>query len=338
MNPDQNQDQAPQGPAPTPETTPYQAPTVEQPAQPVEPVAEPQPQAVFGALDQSQPQPQAQPEATPVQPVGAPAPAPVPTPLGAPAAPTPGGGKDKKKLAILLGAIGGGIILIGLVLVAVWFLLFNVSAADYEEARTQLTELRSDFSGISANSIGSGTSDGEEVLASFNAFKEKHEALSGLKAFRGDSELRDLYTEYDAKADEYIKFMDAVLPSAIRFSEVTAEMRSIGSSDAEGFRTIAESFRTAASEISDADIKSVAEDLAGTFDSVAGHYETLTDSSASTSERIAASSEARKEINNFQTRVREFSDDFETRYEAVNPTDAFNALSDATTTKANESN
>lgn len=350
MNPDQNPNPVPQEPTPTPsptpfgapeaspspvqtppapETTPYQAPTPEQPAQPVAPVDQPQPQNFFAT------QPQQSPEApaNPVQP-GAPI-APV-SPVGAsaPVSPTPGGGKDKKKLIILISAIGGGIVLLGLVLLAVWLAFFNVTAADYEEARGQLAVLQSDMSGISASSIGSGATEPEEVTAAFAAFKEKHEALASLKAFRGDSELRELYSAYDAKGDAYVKFMDAKLPSVIRFIEVSDEISSIGSADADAFRDIAASFKSAASEISDADIKKLAEDMGTTFESLAGHYDTMYDSTATTSERLAASSAAREELTNFRDRLNEFSDTFETQYDEVDPKETFDALSEATTAKA----
>lgn len=218
MNPDPNQPQTP------PEETPVSAPTpapapVELPPAPASP-AESNP---FGAAT-----PVSSEASAPVvseQPTG---------PLGSSPnsnpAPNFAGDAKKKKLIILIAAIVGALVVLGIIAVVVLGFLFP-SKADYRDAATQFnavssaySDLNSDASKLQYDVSGSTTdteftNDSDAVTKSLTAFQSANKKLSDMKAVKsGDG--KKLYTTYEGKVNAFSTYATDLLTSLKSFRPV----------------------------------------------------------------------------------------------------------------------
>lgn len=197
MNPDPNQ---PETPAPvTPET----------PANP------------FGAApvsSESAPTPGAQPTTT----IGS-SPNSNPTPNFL-------GDAKKKKLIILIAAIVGALVVLGIIAFVV-MALFVPSKADYRDAASQFNTVSSAYSDLSSDATklqydvsGSTTdteytNDSDSVNKSLDAFKAANTKLAGMKAVKsGDGQ--KLYSAYESKVNGFVTYANDIFASVKSFRPV----------------------------------------------------------------------------------------------------------------------
>jgi len=287
------------------------------------------------------PAPAAQPAAAPNQ-FGSAAPVssevPVTTPLGQPTplgstpngAPSQKPAKSNKKLIILISAIVGGLIVLGGAALAVYFIFFSVSKADYKQAYDQLNTLQSTVSKTTLSG------DSSELDEKFAKFKDANAKLGDLKALRADKDLNVKYKAYKEKATAYITFMDSFIPSYQKLSDATKTLSGSSSSLLKS-----SSVEATISALEDADsatdpsIKAYVDSLLSTYKDILPQvkiYETSTVSS----ERLKALTAISKSAREMTSAATKFSDDIKDRAEAVSPKETFDALSDAVTKKYNQ--
>jgi len=205
MNPDPNQPETPETPAPaepvvstpTPESAPEPTPTPFGAA----PVSSEQPAPVLGA----------QPATT----IGS-SPNDNPTP-------NLGGDAKKKKLIILIAAIVGGLVLLGIIAVVLMSILFP-SKADYRDAAKQFNTVSSAYSELNSDAsrlqydVGGSTSDteftndSESVTKSLTAFQDANKKLADMKAVK-TGEGKKLYSTYEGKVTAFGKYATDLLAS-----------------------------------------------------------------------------------------------------------------------------
>jgi len=312
MNPDSND---PTTPAPQPS---------DQPAAPAPAPTEPAPLTV--TPPPAPEQPAANPFTQPTSVIGS-------APAGAAPAAMPSSGDPKKKRIILLSAIIGGIVLLAGIGLLVYFLFFNVTKADYQKAFDQMKVVRD---GVDAKATPSTSDDGmAEVKAKFESFKTENAKLGDLKAFRGDSELREKYSAYDKKAKAYISFMESYIPSLEKFMvAIKAGGSSSTFSSAAVEKTIAA--YEDAKDVSDPTLKEYINAALAYYKSILPHvqaYEVATTSSA----KLAALREVTSSTSTLTAASKKFSADLKTRTDEISPKESFDELGKLVTKKLNES-
>jgi hypothetical protein len=186
-----------------------------QPQQPVEPEASVTPPSAPAPEASSQPEPVA---VTPTQPVEQ-------QPLNPAGAPLPPSSpkKSNKMLFIILGAVGGGLILLAIIGWIVYTMLFAVSKADYAEAAKVMNNVQSkaamaysDVSQLSYVST-SGTqtkvkNDVASARASIDALKAENNKLKDVRALR-DSDVKKAYDTYMAQFAKFGTYSSGILDS-----------------------------------------------------------------------------------------------------------------------------
>jgi outer membrane murein-binding lipoprotein Lpp len=128
-----------------------------------------------------------------------------------PQVPTPNllGDPKKKKLIILIAAIVGGLVVLGVIALVVIGLLFP-SKTDYRDAATQFNAVSAAYSDLNSNASklqydvsGSTTdteftNDSDAVTKSLQTFQDANKKLAGMKAVKvGDGQ--KLYATYQEK-------------------------------------------------------------------------------------------------------------------------------------------
>ena len=165
------------------------------------------------------------------------------TPAPAPAA-TPQHGDSKKPLLI-----GGGIVAILVVLIAVWMLFFQgPNKEDYRKAYEAMQEVRNTYSAsgsaalssISRSSYGSSSSsaNADRFQESFNKYKDATAKLKDLKVMTGDNEIKEKYEAFTKKNETFEKKVDELMGSMDKMQSVSEDCgnvrrTSVGSSDKE---------------------------------------------------------------------------------------------------------
>ncbi|HEY8886447.1 MAG TPA: hypothetical protein VIM31_03045 [Candidatus Microsaccharimonas sp.] len=223
MNPDPSQPQ-PESPTPAPE----------QPAAPIEPTtyaatpvvdsapAPVTPNPFGGAPVSSEPV-----AATPVAPIGS-------SPNSNPVQNFLGNGK-KKKLIILIAAIVGGLVVLGIIAIVVLGLLFP-SKADYRSAASQFnivssaySKLNSDASTLQYDISGSTTdteftNDSDSVTKSLQTFQDENKKLAAMKAVKvGDGQ--KLYATYEGKVNSFATYATNLVTSLKSFRKVATSCK-----------------------------------------------------------------------------------------------------------------
>jgi len=340
MNPDPNQPQTPT-PAENPTPAPSAIPAPEAPASyAAEPVVAPVTPAPEATPAPTTPNPfGASATSAPVSPFGAAAGSTQPVgPIGsAPAGSVPAytPGDPKKKKIILLSAIIGGIIVLLGAALAVYFLFFSVTKADYQKAYDQVKIVR-DASSSSNVSLGSSEDSVANAKESYEKFKTENAKLASLKAFRGDSELKEKYDAYNAKAKAYIKFADDFIPSLEAFAAATKEVT--GSSGSASFssatfqKTI-DAYKAA--DIKDPSLKAFVDSTVAAYEEMLPQVKIYESSSSTSAQKSAAIKAMTATITKLSTAGKTMSDDLKERTEAVKYTDELNELGKATTAKLN---
>ncbi|MBC7565027.1 hypothetical protein H7100_02225 [Candidatus Saccharibacteria bacterium] len=147
--------------------------------------------------------------------------------------PTPNlmGDPKKKKLIILISAIVGVIVLLGIAAIVVFGLLFP-SKADYRSAAAQFntvsaaySDLNSDASRIQYDISGSTTdteftNDSDSVNKSLQTFKDESKKLSAMKAVK-IGEGQKLYATYESKVNAYVTYANDIFTSVKSFRPVS---------------------------------------------------------------------------------------------------------------------
>lgn len=235
----------------------------------------------------------------------------------------------------MIGIIAAVVVLVAGLGFAAYALFFNVTREDYQQAYDQLREVRTDLREVSQSIDVTGT-EYEEAQTAFAAFKEKHEALGSLKAYRADADLRTAYEAYDAKADEFIAFMEQFLPSMQSFSQASEAISGV-SSDELNVATVQGSITALEDigEVSDPTLKKFVEAALTMYRSILEPTR-QSENSESSSDRLDALSDISAALREYSSTTRELGDELEARFEAADPQDAFNALGEATTDKLNE--
>jgi hypothetical protein len=365
MNPDPNQPQdqnaAPVEPAPIMPEVPSVEPTPIVPIEPTTPeapaaaVAEPAQYAAAPVTEAA-----ANPAATPITPSAEPvaqqppvvsnpfaaaqdapvAPVavvnpvtPVITPPIIPVAPAPG--KSKKKLAILLSSIIGGLIVLGGVAFAVYAMFFMVTKADYEAARDQLIVVK-DIS-PEADTIISDTAsvDKETALAKLDKFKAEYAKLADLKALTQDKDLKVKYDAYTAKADAYVAFAEVGIPSGYEFNDA----QEVGVAALTSFKSaslIAAIDALNNAKVTDPIMKKYADAQLALYEELLQYIKIYESSTSTTSEKLSAIDDISKALNGFSSKTKTYNDEIKTKAEEVDASKALDELSKAITAKLND--
>ena len=165
----------------------------EQPAAPPqEPVAPPQP--IQSAQPPTQPTPFAQPPQPPMSP-------------GYPVPMTSGGG-NRNKLLLIIGAIVGGLVLLG-VLVAAMVMMTGVSKQDYQNAYEKAGDLSKAYSKETSVYVSEYSSESEitnetdTLKSAHKDFVSSYNQLKGMKAVTNDKEAKKAFDALEAKYKDY---------------------------------------------------------------------------------------------------------------------------------------
>lgn len=132
-------------------------------------------------------------------------------PMPQPAAPV---APKKSKKGLILGlAIGGGVLLIGLIVTLVLVLTGGVSKQDFSDARQITDDTTSSYNKVRAESI---SEDGMSGLKTARvAFDDNYKKLGETRAIKKDKEAADLYKKVSAEKSD----LDTYLNTAAEFYE-----------------------------------------------------------------------------------------------------------------------
>ena len=239
--------------------------------------------------------------------------------------------KDKKKLIILISAIVGGLLLLG-VIGAIVYSMFVVTKDDYKQAYDQLNAVQDK---VAAASISASSESAlAETKTSYEAFKTENAKLGDLKALRADSDLNSKYKAYDEKSTAYIAFMDNFLPSYEKFLVASKSISGSGSllksADLQAVITAIEN----AGEVSDPTVKAYFKTSLDTYNLMLPQVKAY-EAATTSSEKSKALSGIVANTRTLSTASRTLSTDLKKRYDEVSPKDSFNELSKAVTEKYN---
>jgi cell division protein FtsB len=235
MNPQQEPNQVPTPPQPptTPTPTPAAAPA------PTPAPTQQQPPQETPVFNPFQPDPTAAQQPNQVPPSYTATPAPTPAPI--PPAPL----KTKRKLFIILGAVGAGLILL---VVAALFVIdsFTVSKEDYQAAAKQYSVVSATNTLLASSMYDLTSSDttsefdaaAKKTEENFDKLEKENQTLGGLKASRvGES--GKLYGEFDKKLDAYIAYAKSVFESTKKFYPASVTCDAISEAEDSNARVIA---------------------------------------------------------------------------------------------------
>lgn len=245
--------------------------------------------------------------------------------------------QDDRKKRLKTGLIiGGAILLTAVIALFVYFMFFTVSKDDYRQAREKLDAVKDTVSvRPSINSSGDPADARKSFQESLDKYKAANKQLVGLKAFRADSELREKYDAYSKKAEGMITLLDNFAPSLEKFLTSTQALREISSSSTATDYRDAQKVVDNNKDAADPSIKTYLEKLSKTLGEMAALRERAETATSST-DRLAISRDMIQQSRELTTAARTLRDDLNKRSDDVNPRDAFNALGEATTAKANK--
>lgn len=183
-------------------------------AQPAEPIVQPVAVPVSPAAPASTPapvQPQPVDPGLNQQPFG-----PTPEPAAAPAptfAPNPvvAGGKGKSPLKLIAWLVGGLVVVAGIAL-AVYFMFFYVSKADYQKAADAYNSLKTLTDDTSdTSSLASDSSKGADALDSkADEIMKKYNEMGSLRAVQKDSTINKAYSDLKQTLTVDVAFVHAM--------------------------------------------------------------------------------------------------------------------------------
>ena len=269
--------------------------------------------------------------AAPVMPIGS---APNSDPL-----PTPGG-KSKKKLIILISAIVGALIVLGGAALAIYFIFFNVSHADYQKAYDQVSSLRDKYS--AGDSISSGSSKDTVAAAktAYADFKTENAKLGDLKAFKADKDLSAKYNAYTTKAKAYIDFGDVFIPSLDRFVAANDQVTSLGSGSSSftsaNIQKIIDIYK-GIQDIGDPTLKAFVDSTVSVYEEILPQIKVYESSSSTTMQKYAAISAISASSKKISAAASKMSDDLSAKTKDLSLSDTLNDLGKSVTDKLNKS-
>lgn len=272
------------------------------------------------------------PEA-PQQPIDQPAqPTPVVTPPttppaneAAPIAPTPAPAPAPKKTKkiILLASIIGGVILLAVIAVIVYFSMTSVSKEDYADAARQFNEvtraasdLTSDMASLNSNIDASEDVFNEDVAAveeTVSKIKAEHEELGKLKAVRV-GEGGKLYDTFDKKLDTYLTFGDQIITSVKNVQPallVCSEVRETTTNEAR--TTAIKACATSLGKVKDIpspEFKTYITSLQKGYEDFAAAYEAVNDIQNPFGSGYEEYQEQRDKISDIQQKIRDANETF----------------------------
>lgn len=174
-----------------------------------------------------------------------------------------------------------------------------------------------------------------EATAAYETYKTEHAKLDDMKAIKFDAEINEKYKLYDAKADEFIVFMDGYLPSAAAFIDASESLESFSMTSA-SIQGAIDSYEAAVEKVTDPTLKEYLESTVATLKKMLPQVKIYEDTSNSTSERLAAANELSSIASEMTSAASTLSRDLRDRTEAISPEDSFNELVDVITKKLNE--
>jgi len=341
MNSDPNQPQdQPQQPDQVAQTPAPEAPVV--PEQPVEgaqaetPASTPNP---FGSAPVSSDAPASNPfGAAPDPAASAPSSttigsAPVGDPLSAPSP------KSNKKLIVLISAIVGGLLVLGGIAFAIYFMFFAVTKADYQKAYDQVSLVRDKYKDAGSVSASSSEATIKETEADFEAFKTENAKLGGLKALKADKDLKAKYDAYNTKAVAYIALGNTLFPSLNRFVEASGEIKELG--------TGSSSFTSAniqkmidilkgIDDITDPTLKTYLDSTIKVYEEILPQVKIYESKTATSTEKRAAITAMSDSLGDISDAATKLSKDLKAKGEETDLADTLNDLGKTVTSKLND--
>lgn len=271
-----------------------------------------------------QPTPEPTPSLNPVTDItGAPVATPEPSSIGA--APTPPASpsqppKDKKKM-ILIASIIGGVLLLAVIAVFVYFAMTSVSKQDYanaagqynavSSANTDLTRtVRTLATSVSAGSDEEFDANAKKVEEAITKLKDENEKLGNEKAAKV-GEGAKLYDAFDTKLNAYAEYAQGLVASikVIRSDFGSCDEVSKATEDtarAKALRECADSF-TSTATIPNAEFKAYVDASKPEYEKYAKNYEAI----VALDDRFGSNYEQyrtlRTEVLASQTKLREIS-------------------------------
>ncbi len=180
-----------------------------------------------------------------------------------PTTPSPHG-RNNKKLAYIIAAVVGAVLVIGSI-IAIVISLTSVSREDYRDAFSTTGDASSALSDIDLDtsrlvSISSRLSEDEanknigEVKESIDALKEKNQEISELKAVTNDQEAREKFDAYSKKAKEYEAFAQSLVDSKSGYAALSV-CESIDASDGGSVDAVNDAFKKCEDALNSANVK-----------------------------------------------------------------------------------
>ena len=301
-------------------------------------------------------QPSVEP-ATPEQsPVVAPTPAqsspPQPEPVATQPSVTPGypAPKSNKKMLIIIGAIVGAVVLLGIIAWVVYAALFAVTKEDYRQAAA----ISNDVSTVGSQSYSDVLkisyittyttetaikNDVDSAKDSLTEYKSANTKFKDLKALR-DKDVKKAYDAYMEKYNGFVRFSNSYIDSAEKVLPAVVGCEKISStsiSNLSSFNIAIAPCKEAlndAKDVSDPDLKKfVAAYLENAKDITAIVTEATTLSSSDYVRRSALSTQIYDATDKLQDAQKDANSNIEKRLKEVNPRASYNNFGDLLTDK-----
>lgn len=205
----------------------------EQPEMPQQPVAPPQPQQPAQPMQPAQPQPMFQPQPAPMT----------------PGSPMNTGGSSNKKLFIIIGAIVGGLLLIGLIIILA-LTMSGVSKKDYKDAYDTAGTLRSAYTKESSAYVSAYSTETEisnnvdDIKSAHKDVTAAYDKLKNMKAIKNDKEVKKdfdalatKYSDYQKDYDVKIEAYEKVMPLIAKMNNMKAGSKSEALASLKGLKT-----------------------------------------------------------------------------------------------------
>ncbi len=249
--------------------------------------------------------------------------------------------KTNKNLFIILGAVVGGLVILGVIAWAVYASLFAVSKEDYREAVRVGNDVVSDasrsyldiskISYISSYSTETKTkNDIDSAKDSLAAYKTANAKFKDLKALR-DGDVKKAYDEYTKKynafvtfADEYTKSAEKAIPAIISCEEIS----NASVSDVASFKAAVAPCKDAlssAKNVSDKDLKAFVAAYIDNVDKISAIVDEAANlSSTDFTRRSTLRSQLSDETKKLQDAQKDANSNIEKRLKDVSPREAYN--------------
>lgn len=247
--------------------------------------------------------------------------------------------KSNKKIAILIGAIVAGLLVLGGAALAVYMMFFAVTKADYQKAYDQVSVVRDAYSdGNGSSGSNAAALDGKKVA--FEKFKTESAKLADFKAFKADKELRDKYAAYETKSKAFIAFGDSYIPSLEALIGAADDVEAIGS--ASTVLTSSANVQKALDiyngiNVTNETLKMYVDSTIEMYTTVLPQAKIYESSTATNSEKSSALRKISSALSKLSSASSDMSKDIRAQTDAVALSDDLNNLGKAVTAKLNKS-